>query len=117
MSGERIRFGPFELDVGGYRLARAGRPVRLERMPMDLLILVARAHGRLVSRDEIIQHLWGKAAYVDTENGINTAVRKIRRALGEDPQSPEYLETVVGKGYRFRCAGPATAEPPRVMLV
>jgi TolB-like protein/Tfp pilus assembly protein PilF len=127
LSGERIQFGPFELDIGGYRLTRAGKPVRLERMPMDLLILVARAHGRLVSRDEIIQHLWGKAAYVDTENGINTAVRKIRRALGEDADSPEYFETVVGKGYRFRsvaargsgAANPVTAgpyEPPRIML-
>ena len=90
---------------------------------MDLLILVAQARGQLVSRDEIIQRLWGKAAYVDTENGINTAVRKIRRALGEDAESPEYLETVVGKGYRFRYAEPPSANPvradqldPRIML-
>lgn len=124
MPSPRIQFGPFELDISGYRLSRAGKPVRLERIPMDLLILVAQAGGQLVSREEIIQRLWGKAAYVDTENGINTAVRKIRRALGEDPQSPEYIETVVGKGYRFRFAagGPANAaradhlEPPRIML-
>ncbi|MGH7105142.1 MAG: winged helix-turn-helix domain-containing protein, partial [Acetobacteraceae bacterium] len=113
MSGERIQFGPFELDVGGYRLTRAGKPVRLERIPMDLLILVARARGQLVSRDEIIQCLWGKAAYVDTENGINTAVRKIRHALGEDAQIPEYIETVVGKGYRFHYGGSGTANPVR----
>jgi TolB-like protein/Flp pilus assembly protein TadD len=110
---QRIQFGPFELDIGGYRLTRAGKPVSLERIPMDLLILVVTAYGRLVSRDEIIEHLWGKAAYVDTENGINTAVRKIRRALSEDAQSPEYIETVVGKGYRFRCAGPDSANPVR----
>ncbi|MGH8199385.1 MAG: winged helix-turn-helix domain-containing protein [Steroidobacteraceae bacterium] len=119
---ERIQFGPFELDIGGYRLTRAGKPVRLERIPMDLLILVARARGQLVSREEIIQRLWGEAAYVDTENGINTAVRKIRRALGEDAESPEYIETVVGKGYRLRYAGPTNPvpaeplEPPRIML-
>jgi TolB-like protein/Flp pilus assembly protein TadD len=124
LTSERIQFGPFELDIGGYRLTRAGEPVRLERIPMDLLILVARARGRLVSRDEIIQHLWGKDPYVDTENGINTAVRKIRRALRDDAQSPEYIETVVGKGYRIRCpeGGFASApradhlEPQRVML-
>jgi len=81
---------------------------------MDVLILVAQAGGQLVSREEIIQRLWGKAAYVDTENGINTAVRKIRRALGEDPQSPEYIETVVGKGYRFRYAAGVAANPVRV---
>lgn len=111
MSPDRIQFGPFELDIGGYRLTRAGKPVRLERIPMDLLILVAQAEGHLVSRDEIIQRLWGKAAYVDTENGINTAVRKIRRALSEDPQGPEYIETVVGKGYRFHRGGPGPAGP------
>ncbi|MGH8337069.1 MAG: winged helix-turn-helix domain-containing protein, partial [Gammaproteobacteria bacterium] len=123
LSWERIQFGPFELDIGGYRLTRAGKSVRLERIPMDLLILVAQARGQLVSRDEIIQRLCGKAAYVDTENGINTAVRKIRRALGEDAESPEYLETVVGKGYRFRYAEPPSANPvradpldPRIML-
>jgi TolB-like protein len=119
---ERIQFGPFELDIGGYRLTRAGEPVRLERIPMDLLILVAQARGQLVSRDEIIQRLWGGVAHVDTENGINTAVRKIRRALGEDVHSPEYIETVVGKGYRFRYPLPPhpvqahRSEPPRTML-
>ena len=123
VSAERIQFGPFELDIGGYRLTRAGKTVRLERIPMDLLILVARAGGQLVSRDAIVEHLWGEAVCVDTENGINTAVRKIRRALSEDPQSCEYIETVVGKGYRFRGAapgpGPVLAEdsgPARIML-
>ncbi len=111
----RIRFGPFELDVDGYRLTRSGQPVRLERIPMDLLILVAQARGQLVSRAEIIDRLWGQATDVDTENGINTAVRKIRRALSEDAHSPEYLETIVGKGYRFRGATPVL-EPPRLRL-
>jgi TolB-like protein/Flp pilus assembly protein TadD len=123
LPGERIQFGPFELDIGGYRLTRAGKNVRLERIPMDLLIMVARAHGQLVARDEIIRRLWGNAPYVDTENGINTAVRKIRRALGEDAENPQYIETVVGKGYRW--AGTGTADllrgdrpaPPRIMLV
>lgn len=80
---------------------------------MDLLILVARARGQLVSREEIIQHLWGKDPYVDTENGVNTAVRKIRRALREDAQSPQYIETVVGKGYRIRYLAADSATPPR----
>src|SRR5579872_4824463 len=85
VSLDRIKFGPFELDIGGYRLTRAGKAVRLERIPMDLLILVAQARGQLVSRDEIVQRLFVEAETADTENGINTAVRKIRRALSEDP--------------------------------
>jgi TolB-like protein/Flp pilus assembly protein TadD len=124
LASGRIQFGPFELDIGAYRLTRAGEPIRLERIPMDLLILVARAGGQLVSREEIVRRLWGGAAHVDTENGINTAVRKIRRALGEDPQNPEYVETVVGRGYRFRHSAsepvkPGFADqraPPRLML-
>jgi TolB-like protein len=74
----------------------------MERIPMDLLILLVRENGRLVSRDEIIERLWGKDIFFDTDNSINTAIRKIRRALGEDPEKPRYIETVQGKGYRFK---------------
>lgn len=101
MGSERIQFGPFILDVGEYKLTRAGQPVRLERIPMDLLILLAEGHGRLVTREQIIARLWGKAAYFDADNGINTAMRKIRRALADDADHPRYVETVVGKGYRL----------------
>jgi TolB-like protein/Flp pilus assembly protein TadD len=110
------------LDIGGYTLACAGAPVRLERIPMDLLIFLAQARGQLVTREEIIERLWGKAAYFDTDNGINTAIRKIRRALREDPDNPQYIETVVGKGYRFKgLSTPSNAfelpaEPARIMF-
>ncbi len=102
MASERIRFGPYVLDVSRYELTCAGKPVRMERIPMDLLILLVRENGRLVSRDEIIERLWGKDLYFDTDNSINTAIRKIRRALGEQPEKPQYIETVQGKGDRFK---------------
>ncbi len=102
MASERILLGPFVLDVSRYELTCAGKSVRMERIPMDLLILLVRENGRLVSRDEIIERLWGKDIFFDTDNSINTAIRKIRRALGEDPEKPRYIETVQGKGYRFR---------------
>jgi TolB-like protein/Flp pilus assembly protein TadD len=125
MASERIRLGPFVLDVSRYELTCAGKPVRMERIPMDLLILLVHENGRLVSRDEIIERLWGKGLYFDTDNSINTAIRKIRRALGENPENPQYIETVQGKGYRFKgriAAAPKTtppidAERPRIMLV
>jgi TolB-like protein len=97
----------------------------MERIPMDLLILLVRENGRLVSRDEIIERLWGKDVFFDTDNSINTAIRKIRRALGEEPEKPQYIETVQGKGYRFKGAtdtvtGSASSrvdvEKPRIML-
>jgi len=102
MAAERVQFGQFVLDMSGYELTRAGKPVRMERIPMDLLILLVREKGRLVSREEIIERLWGKGVYFDTDNSINTAVRKIRRVLGEDPEKPQYIETVLGRGYRFK---------------
>lgn len=102
MSSERVQFGQFVLDMGRYELTRAGKPVRMERIPMDLLILLVRENGRLISREEIIERLWGKGVYFDTDNSINTAVRKIRHALGDISGNPQYVETVLGKGYRFK---------------
>jgi TolB-like protein len=84
-----------------------------------------REEGTLVSREEIIERLWGKNLYFDTDNSINTAVRKIRNSLGDDAGSPQYVETVLGKGYRFKghaviASKPETvradAERSRVML-
>jgi DNA-binding winged helix-turn-helix (wHTH) protein len=102
MPSEIVQLGQFVLDVSRYELTRSGKPVRMERIPMDLLILLVREGGRLVGREEIIERLWGKEVHFDTDNGINTAIRKIRRALGEDPEKPQYIETVLGKGYRFK---------------
>jgi DNA-binding winged helix-turn-helix (wHTH) protein len=98
---EIIKFEEFELDRGRYELRRRGDPVKLERVPMELLILLAEREGQLVTREEIIQRIWGDNVFVDTRQGINTAVRKIRLALRDDPNEPRILQTVVGKGYRL----------------
>ena len=90
-----------ELDLGRYTLRRDGRQKRLERLPMELLILLAERQGQLVTRSEILERLWGTDVFVDGDAAINTAVRKVRRALGDDPDRPRFVETVVGKGYRF----------------
>ncbi len=68
---------------------------------MDLLLLFLERSGRVVSRDEIAERLWGKNIFVDTENNINAAVRKVRKALSDDPERPAFLQTVIGRGYRF----------------
>jgi Tol biopolymer transport system component/DNA-binding winged helix-turn-helix (wHTH) protein len=75
--------------------------LRLEKLPMELLILLVQRHGELVSREEIAGCLWGKDVFLDVDHSINTAVRKIRVALRDDPEKPRFVETVVGKGYRF----------------
>src|SRR5690348_2966557 len=68
---------------------------------MELLILLVESRGQLVSREEIIAKLWGDEVFVDTEQGINTAIRKIRQVLQDNPDHPRFIQTVVGKGYRF----------------
>ena len=96
-----FKFGQFELDLRSYELKRDGEPLRLEKIPMELLIFLVEHHGQLVTREQIIERLWGKHVFLDTEQGVNTAIRKIRQVLLDDPDKPQFLETVVGKGYRF----------------
>ena len=98
---QTFRFRDFELDVEAYQLRRQGRPIKLERRPMELLILLVEHRGRLVSRSDIADRLWGKDVFVDVETGVNIAIRKIRQALRDSAEKPAFVETVVGKGYRF----------------
>src|SRR4249919_3940321 len=101
VSRETFRFGDFELDVAAYELRRLGRPVKLGRQPMDLLILLVEGRRQLVSRNEIVDRLWGKDVFVDVDTGVNTAISKIRQVLRDSRDTPAFVETVPGKGYRF----------------
>ncbi len=96
-----ICFEEFELDLESYELRRSGRPVKLERIPMELLILLLENTGKLVRRDVIQQRLWGENVFVETEHSVNTAVNKLRATLRDDPREPRFVQTVVGQGYRF----------------
>lgn len=102
---EMLRFLDFELDVSGYQLRHKGRAVRIERQPMDLLILLVQRRPQLVSREEIIERLWGKDVFVDVETGVHTAIRKIRLALRDSPEAPTCVETVTGRGLSIHRAG------------
>lgn len=101
MPSAKLRFHDYELDPDGFELRHAGHRIRLERKPMQLLVLLAEKQGRLVVREEIIEKIWGKDFFFDAENGVNNAVRKIRSALNDDAEQPRFVETAVGKGYRF----------------
>ena len=90
-----------ELDLGRYELRRRGRPVKLEKKPMELLIYLVGRREQLVSRKDIVTKLWRSDLFIDTEPAINNVVRKIRAALGDTSGKPRFLETVIGKGYRF----------------
>ena len=108
MPEKKVRFDDFELDYGRFQLYRRGSPVRLEGLPLQLLMFLVEKRGQLVTREQISGELWSKDVFVDVEQGINTAIRKIRRAMADDADEPKYLQTVVGRGYRF--VAPTAAE-------
>jgi len=105
---KKVRFDDFQLDYGRFQLCRRGTPVRLEGLPLQLLMFLVDNRGQLVTREQISCELWSKDVFVDVEQGINTAIRKIRMALEDDSLQPKYLQTVVGRGYRF--VGPSHEE-------
>jgi DNA-binding winged helix-turn-helix (wHTH) protein len=98
---KKIRFDDFLLDFGRFQLTRGGCPLKLEGLPLQLLMFLVEQQGQLVTREQIADVLWGKDVFVDVEQGINTAIRKIRMALDDNSGQPQYLQTVVGRGYRF----------------
>jgi serine/threonine-protein kinase len=104
-----MQFESFEIDERAFQLREHGKPVRLERIPMELLILLVRNRSRLVTRDEIVAQIWGVNHYLESESAINTAVRKLRKALADDVAKPRLIETVPGKGYRFVAPTPPEA--------
>ena len=100
-STQILRFNDCELDRGLFQLRRGGHVVRLERIPLELLFLLAGRRGEVVSREEILKRIWGESVFIDTNSAINTAIRKARRALQDNADTPKYLLAVPGRGYRF----------------
>jgi predicted ATPase/DNA-binding winged helix-turn-helix (wHTH) protein len=90
-----------ELDRGAYELRRSGKALKLSRIPMELLLLLVERRGELVTRDEIVERIWGRDVFLDTDNSINAAIRKLRQVLDDDPVQPRFVHTVTGMGYRF----------------
>ncbi len=96
-----VRFGPFILDLRSGDLSRNGRPIRLQEKPRCLMQALVERRGELVSRKDLHEHLWPTDTFVDFEEGLNAAMSKLREALDDNAQSPRYVETVRGRGYRF----------------
>jgi TolB-like protein/DNA-binding winged helix-turn-helix (wHTH) protein len=111
MAGPRTRFGVFEFDAGTGELWRERRRVRLQRQPSRLLELLIARPGEVVSRDEIRQALWGDDTHVDFERSLNFCVAKLRSALRDNAASPQFVETVPTRGYRFIASVEAAATP------
>lgn len=97
----RYRFGTFEADAGTGELRRRGMLVRLNGQPFQLLMLLLDRQGELLTRDEISEALWPDGTVVDFEHGVNSAINRIREALGDSAANPRYVQTLARRGYRF----------------
>jgi len=100
-SAARLNFGPFEADVPAGELRRNGVRVRLSGQPLQILLILLAHPGEVVTREQLREEIWAETTFVDFEHGLNAAVNKLRRALGDAAEKPHYIETLPRKGYRF----------------
>jgi DNA-binding winged helix-turn-helix (wHTH) protein len=114
-----IRFGPFELDVRAAELRKAGLRIRLQDQPFQILRMLLECPGDVVLREEIRNQLWPNGTVVEFDHSINTAVKRLRDALGESADKPRYIETLARRGYRFigQVEAPANQPPSAAPLV
>ena len=114
-AARRYRFGGFEADAATGELRRQGVRVRMHAQPFQVLMMLVERQGEVVTREEISRELWPDGTFVDYEHGVNSAVNRVREALGDKANSPRFVETLARKGYRFvapveRIGGPVAAE-------
>ena len=97
----KVVFGPYEYDDASGKLTKYGTRLRLQGKPLQVLSLLVNRPGQTITRDELQRHLWKGGTFVDFEQGLNSAVNKLRQTLGDSADQPRYLETLPGRGYRF----------------
>src|SRR5512133_3054101 len=98
---QKVRFGPFVLDVHSGELHKNGSKLKVQPQPIQVLTILLEHPGELVTREEIRTRIWPSDTFVDFEHGLNTAVKKLRQALGDESETPKYIETLPRRGYRF----------------
>jgi len=113
-SSQVVRFGIFELDIRAGELRKQGRKIRIQDQPFRLLALLLGRAGEVVTREELQQALWPGDTFVEFDQGLNTAIKKIRQALGDSAENPRFVETIPRKGYRFIAPVNGTGDSPPV---
>jgi DNA-binding winged helix-turn-helix (wHTH) protein len=96
-----VRFGLFELDLSAGELRKQDHKIKLQDQPFQVLVLLLRRPGEVATREELQLALWPKDTFVEFDQGLNTAIKKIRLALGDSADNPRFIETLPRKGYRF----------------
>ena len=111
----RYRFGIFEVDSASGELRRSGIRVKLHAQPLQILLMLLDRPGEIVTREEICRELWPDGTFVDYDHGVNSALNRLREALGDKAGNPRYVETLARRGYRFvgqlEHSQPAVPEP------
>jgi len=97
----RLTFGAFEVNTSSGELLKGGTRIRLPAQPFAILLLLLKTPGELVTREQLREQIWREGTFVDFEHGLNAAMNKLRRALGDSAENPRYIETMPGRGYRF----------------
>ena len=113
-----LRFGVFELDPKAGELRKKGMKIRLQGQPVDILVMLLQSPGETVTREELQEKLWPADTFVDFEQGLNNAMKRLRAALDDDAESPHFIETVPRRGYRFIGAvngGPRNGAAPTAL--
>jgi len=113
-SAEKIRFDVYVVDPRAGELLKEGRKIKLQEQPFRVLFLLLQQRGEVVTRDELRQELWPADTFVDFDHGLNSAVARLREALGDSAEKPRFIETVAKRGYRFIAPIQANEEAPAV---
>jgi len=112
-AGKTLRFAVFEVDLAAGELRKNGNRIRLQEQPFQILVCLLARAGEVVTREELRQKLWPADTFVDFDHSLNTAIAKLREALGDSASSPRYVETLARRGYRFLApVQSAEAKPP-----
>jgi Tol biopolymer transport system component/DNA-binding winged helix-turn-helix (wHTH) protein len=101
---QRLRFGPFQADVSSGELYKLGRRVQLQDQPFRILVMLLERPGEVVTREEVRKELWPYGTFIDFDEGLDTALKKLRHALGDSAQNPNFIETIPRRGYRLIAA-------------
>jgi DNA-binding winged helix-turn-helix (wHTH) protein len=115
MGGRVYRFGVFEVDLSKRELLRRGARVRLQDQPFQVLSMLLEKPGELLTREQLQQSLWPADTYVEFDSSLNTALNRLRFALGDSAKNPNFIATIPKQGYRFIAPviinQPATTQP------
>src|SRR5215469_945472 len=98
---EILRFGIFEVDPRAGELRKQGKRIKLQDQPFQVLAVLLQRPGDVVTREELRSQIWAQDTFVDFDNSLNTAINKLREALGDSADSPRFIETLPRRGYRF----------------